>query len=253
MVRIIMHGANGKMGRTISELLDCNDNCTIVAGIDKNTDTYFDYPVFDSLEECILEADVIIDFSTASAVDSMLDWASAHRMPVVLCTTGLSSTQIQKVEQTANQIPIFFSANMSLGINLLINLVQKAASILYPADFDIEIVEKHHNQKIDSPSGTALYIANSINQSLDNQCSLVFDRSAHRKPREKSEIGVYGVRGGTIVGQHDVIFAGQDEVLEIRHTAYSKEIFATGAINAATYLITQPAGLYDMSNLIDNA
>lgn len=250
MTRIIMHGCNGQMGHTISKLVANDPTCTMVAGIDLNTTSHFDYPVFTSLEACDIEADVIIDFSIAKAVVPMLDTAISKKLPVVVCTTGLNEDQINIVKDSSNHIPVLFSANMSLGINLLVSLVQKATEILSPANFDIEIVEKHHNQKVDAPSGTALYIADSINETLNNEFEYKYDRSNERIKRPKKEIGIHAVRGGSIVGEHQVIFAGQDEIIEINHMAHSKDVFAVGSINASKFLATKEVGLYNMGDVI---
>lgn len=250
MTRIIMHGCNGKMGQTISRLVTENEHSVIVAGIDPNQTTNFDYPVFTSLDNCNIEADVIIDFSIAHAVENLLKTAMVKHLPVVVCTTGLNETQLAFVKECSTTIPVLFSYNMSLGINLLVNLVQKATEVLTNANFDIEIIEKHHNQKIDAPSGTAIYIADSINAVLDNSYGYKYDRSPDRIKRPKKEIGIHAVRGGTIVGEHQVIFAGEDEVLEINHMAYSKNVFAVGAINAAKFLAGKPIGLYNMGDVI---
>jgi len=250
MTRIIMHGCNWQMGHTISKLVDKDPTCTVVAGIDLNATSPFDYPVFTSLDKCDVEADVIIDFSIAKAVIPMLQTAIKHKTPLVVCTTGLDDQQIEAVKAAASQIPILFSANMSLGINLLVSLVQKATEILSPANFDIEIVEKHHNQKVDAPSGTALYIADSINETLNNEYSYKYDRSRERLKRPKKEIGIHAVRGGSIVGEHQVIFAGQDEIIEINHMAHSKDVFAVGSINASKFLAGQKPGLYNMGHVI---
>ena len=188
---------------------------------------------FDSLQDCDVEADVVIDFSNAKAVDGLLENCKKRRLPVVLCTTGLSKEQIQKVEDTAKETAVLKSANMSLGINLLMRLLQDAAKVLSPAGYDIEIVEKHHNKKVDAPSGTALALADAINETQDMKYAYCYDRSQERKPREKQEIGISAVRGGTIVGEHEVLFAGEDEVIEFKHTAYSKAVFAKGALEAA--------------------
>ena len=249
MVRAIMHGCNGKMGRMITEIVK-NDAIEIVAGIDTYTGTANDYPVFESIEACDVEADVVIDFSNASAVDHLLDYCAKKKLPVVLCTTGLSEEQLRKVEETAEQTAVLKSANMSLGINLLLKLLQNAAKVLGPAGFDIELVERHHNQKVDAPSGTALALADSVNEALDNQYTYVFDRSQVRQKRGEKEIGISAVRGGTIVGDHEVIFAGADEVIEFKHTAYSKAVFGKGAVEAAKFLAGKKAGKYDMSDVI---
>ena len=250
MVRAIMHGCNGKMGRVITGLIRDDDAIEIVAGIDTYTGTANDYPVFESIEACDVEADVVIDFSNASAVDHLLDYCAKKKLPVVLCTTGLSEEQLRKVEETAEQTAVLKSANMSLGINLLLKLLQNAAKVLGPAGFDIELVERHHNQKVDAPSGTALALADSVNEALDNQYTYLFDRSQVRQKRGEKEIGISAVRGGTIVGDHEVIFAGADEVIEFKHTAYSKAVFGKGSVEAAKFLAGKKAGKYDMSDVI---
>ena len=196
------------------------------------------------------EADVIIDFSSAKAADGLLDYCARTGMAVVLCTTGLSKEQTQKAEEVSKKAPVLRSANMSLGVNTLLKLLKEAAPVLYPAGFDVEIVEKHHNKKIDAPSGTALALADAVNESLDNTCHYKYDRFSERVPRDPKEIGIQSVRGGTIVGEHDVIFAGTDEVITFTHTAYSKAIFAKGAIQAAKFLGGKPAGLYSMADVI---
>lgn len=236
MVRIIMHGCNGKMGQVITRLAAEDGNCQIVAGIDTFRGIENTYPVFDNLKDCDVEADVVIDFSNAKAVDGLLEACCEKKLPVVLCTTGLSEEQLQKVEDAAKETAVLKSANMSLGINLLMRLLKDAAKVLAPAGYDIEIVEKHHNKKVDAPSGTALALADAINETQDPQYAYCFDRSQERKPREKREIGISAVRGGTIVGEHEVLFAGEDEVIEFKHTAYSKAVFGKGALEAAKFL-----------------
>lgn len=250
MTRIIMHGCNGAMGQTITRLLKEDETAQIVAGIDAKDSIDNGYPVFQSLRQCDVEADVIIDFSAAVAIDSLLDNAIAKRLPVVLCTTGLSEEQQKKVKMCSGMIPILKSANMSLGINMLMRILQDVVKVLEPAGFDVEIVEKHHNQKMDAPSGTALALADSINDAMDGQYEYVYDRSQVRQKREKKELGISAVRGGTIVGEHEVIFAGTDEVIEFKHTAHSKAVFAKGAITAAKFLAGRRPGLYDMSDVI---
>ena len=251
MVRAIMHGCNGAMGQVISGIAAKDEEISIVAGIDMRTEQKNDYPVFASLNECKVEADVVIDFSNAAAVDELLDWCAEKKMPVVLCTTGLSEVQLAKVEETAEKTAVLRSANMSLGINTLMKLIQDAAKVLATAGFDMEIVEKHHRLKLDAPSGTALALADSLNEAMDNQYHYVYDRSQRRQQRDDKEIGISAVRGGTIVGEHEVIFAGTDEVIEFKHTAYSKAIFGKGAIEAAKYLAGKPAGHYDMADVIE--
>ncbi len=250
MVRMIMHGCNGAMGQVISGIAAAQEDIQIVAGIDKNPVQKNDYPVFAALEDCDVEADVIVDFTAAAAVDHLLDYCAETKMPVVLCSTGLSEAQIQKVKDVAKETAVLRSANMSLGVNLLLKLVKEAAQVLAAADFDIEIVEKHHNKKLDAPSGTAIALADSMNEAMDNQYTYVYDRSTRRERRDKLEMGISAVRGGSIVGQHDVIFAGQDEVVTFNHTAYSKAIFAKGAVSAAKFLAGKDAGLYTMADVI---
>lgn len=250
MINIIMHGCNGKMGRVITEMIEKDENAQIVAGVDAYTGIDNAYPVFDSIDACNVKADVIIDFSTASAVDTLLDYCVAEQVPVVLCTTGLSSEQLAKVDEASKKVAVLKSANMSLGVNLLMKLLKDAVKVLAPAGFDVEIVEKHHNQKLDAPSGTAIALADSMNEAMDHTYEYVYDRSAVRKKRDSKEMGISAVRGGSIVGQHDVIFAGQDEVIEFTHTAYSKAIFAKGAVEAAKFLKGQSAGMYDMGDVI---
>lgn len=250
MTKIILYGCNGAMGQTITRLVKEDEKAEIVAGIDTKNTIENGYPVYQSLSLCNEEADVIIDFSSAAALDSLLDNAIAKRLPVVLCTTGLSEEQLKKVKASSGMIAILKSANMSLGINMLMRLLQDVVKTLEPAGFDIEIIEKHHNQKMDAPSGTALALADAVNDAMDGQYDYVYDRSQVRKKRDKKELGISAVRGGTIVGEHEVIFAGCDEVIEFKHTAYSKAVFAKGAITAAKFLAGRRPGLYDMSDVI---
>lgn len=250
MVRVIMHGCNGKMGQVITGLLAKDEEAQIVAGIDPFDDGHNAYPVFSSFHDCIVKADVIIDFAAAKAVDGLLDYSLKNQIPVVLCTTGLSEEQLERVREVSKSVAVLKSANMSLGINTLFKLLKQAAQILAPAGFDMEIVEKHHNQKVDAPSGTALALADSMKEALDDSYFYKYDRSQERKKREEKEIGISAVRGGTIVGEHEVFFCGEDEVIEFKHTAYSKSIFAKGAIEAAKFLAGKPAGMYDMSDVI---
>lgn len=250
MVKMIMHGCNGKMGRVITELAKNEEQLEIVAGIDRYTEIQNTYPVFESIETCDVEADVVVDFSNASAVDELLTYCEKRSLPVVLCTTGLSEEQLKHVEGASQKTAVLRSANMSLGINLLMKLLKDAAKVLAPAGFDVELIEKHHNQKLDAPSGTALALADSVNEALDHAYTYNYDRSQVRKKREKNEIGISAVRGGTIVGEHEVLFAGTDEVIEFKHTAYSRTVFAKGAVEAAKFLSGKPAGLYDMSHVI---
>ena len=250
MVKIIMHGCNGHMGQVISGIVEKDPDAEIVAGIDIADQGKNSYPVFTDIDACQVEADAIIDFSSAKATDKLLEYSAARQIPVVLCSTGLSQEQLAKVEETSRKVAVLKSANMSLGINTLLKLVQDAAKVLAAAGFDMEIVEKHHRLKLDAPSGTALALADSINEAMDNQYHYVYDRSQKREKRDDKDIGISAVRGGTIVGEHEIIFAGQDEVIEFKHTAYSKAIFGKGAVEAAKFLAGKPAGRYDMSDVI---
>lgn len=250
MVKIIMHGCNGHMGQVISGIVEKDPDAEIVAGIDIADQGKNSYPVFTDIDACQVEADAIIDFSSAKATDKLLEYSAARQIPVVLCSTGLSEEQLAKVEETSKKVAVLKSANMSLGINTLLKLVQDAAKVLATAGFDMEIVEKHHRLKVDAPSGTALALADSINEAMDNKYHYVYDRSQKREKRDDKEIGISEVRGGTIVGEHEIIFAGQDEVIEFKHTAYSKAIFGKGAVEAAKFLAGKPAGRYDMSDVI---
>lgn len=251
MIRVIMHGCNGKMGQVISGIIAGDADTEIVAGIDMRDDGHNPYPVFSRIADCNVEADCLIDFTTASAVDDLLAYCVEKKLPCVLCTTGLSEAQLKKVDEASESVAILRSANMSLGVNLLMKLLKEAAAILAPAGFDMEIVEKHHNLKLDAPSGTALALADSINEEFDRSYEYVYDRSTRRQKRPVKEIGISAVRGGSIVGDHDVIFAGQDEVITFSHTAYSKAIFGKGAVQAAKFLAGRPAGMYDMSDVIN--
>ena len=250
MVKIIMHGCNGHMGQVISGIVEKDPDAEIVAGIDIADQGKNSYPVFTDIDACQVEADAIIDFSSAKAADKLLEYSVARQIPVVLCSTGLSAEQLAKVEEASKKVAVLKSANMSLGINTLLKLIQDAAKVLATAGFDMEIVEKHHRLKVDAPSGTALALADSLNEAMDNQYHYVYDRSQRREQRDSREIGISAVRGGTIVGEHEVIFAGQDEVIEFKHTAYSKAIFGKGAVEAAKFLAGKPAGRYDMSDVI---
>ena len=250
MIKILMHGCNGKMGRMITDIVKNDENAVISAGVDAYTAVPNDYPVFDSLEKCDVDADVVIDFSNAGAVDALLDYCAEKKIPVVLCTTGLSEEQLEKVRETSEKTAVLKSANMSMGINLLLKLLKDAAKVLGNAGYDIELVERHHNQKLDAPSGTALALADSINEALNGEYHYVYDRSQVRQKRDAKEIGISAVRGGTIVGEHEVIFAGTDEVIEFRHSAYSRNVFAKGAVEAAKFLAGKETGMYDMGDVI---
>ena len=236
------------MGRVITECVEKRDNCEIVAGVDKVV-VEAPFPVVDDISKVNDDADVIIDFSHPSTLDSILEYATSKVLPVVLATTGYDNEQIDKINEYSKKIPVFFTYNMSLGVNLIADLAKRAAAVLSD-DFDIEIVEAHHNQKIDAPSGTALMLADAITADLDNSYYYEYDRHSKRQKREKKEIGIHAIRGGTIVGEHQVIFAGRDEIVTLSHSARSKEIFATGAVNASIYMIGKSAGLYTMSDLV---
>ena len=251
MVKVIMHGCNGKMGQVITRLIEQDKDAEIVAGIDPYDGIVNTYPVFKEIGMCDVDAGVIIDFASSVATDRLLAFCEEKKMPVVLCTTGLSPEQIQAVEALSKKVAVLKSANMSLGVNLLFKLLKEAAGTLAPAGFDIEVVEKHHNLKKDAPSGTALALADAINEELDNRYEYVYDRSGRREERSENEIGISAVRGGTIVGEHDVIFAGEDEVITFTHTAYSKAIFGKGAVEAAKFLKGKGAGLYNMQDVIE--
>jgi 4-hydroxy-tetrahydrodipicolinate reductase len=238
------------MGQVISNLVAQDENAKIVAGVDVFDDGRNPYPVFKNLEECTVAADAVIDFSSPKSLEVLLRVGIKRNLPLVLCTTGYTEEDIKKIEEASKEVAILRSANMSLGVNTLLKLVSVAANVLAKADFDIEIIEKHHNQKVDAPSGTALALADAINEALNNEYHYMYDRSKVRERRDKKEIGISAVRGGNIVGEHEVIFAGTDEVIEFKHTAYSKAIFGKGAITAAKYLAGKCPGLYSMGDVI---
>lgn len=250
MTRMIMHGCNGRMGHVICDLVKEDNDIEVVAGVDAFGESSYSFPVFKSLSECDVDADVIVDFSNASAVEGLLDFCVAKNIPVVLCSTGLSPEQLAKVKEASGKVAILKSANMSVGVNALLKVLKEVSPMFAAAGFDIEIVEKHHNQKLDAPSGTAIALADSINESLDNEYEYIYDRSTRREKRPVKEIGISAVRGGTIVGDHDVIFAGLDEVVTLSHRAYSRAIFGKGAITAAKFLAGKGPGMYDMSDAL---
>lgn len=250
MTKVIMCGCNGHMGQVITGICKEDPDIEIVAGIDLYDGIKNEYPVFSNIADCDIEADAVIDFSNVSVIDGMLKYCVEKQVPVVLCTTGLSEEQLRAVAEASKKVAILKSANMSLGINILLKLLQTAAQVLAPAGFDMEIVEKHHNQKLDAPSGTALALADAMNSALENAYDYKYDRSQERKKRDKYEIGIQAVRGGNIVGEHEVIFAGTDEVITFKHQATSKAVFGKGAVEAAKYLAGKPAGMYDMSDVI---
>ncbi|MCL2662721.1 MAG: 4-hydroxy-tetrahydrodipicolinate reductase [Oscillospiraceae bacterium] len=251
MIKLILFGCNGYMGRVVTTLADTDPAVTIVAGIDINLDTQQrnDYPVYKAANDITEDADIIIDFSSPSALDSLLNYSTKKQIPLILCATGYSPEQINEIEKASTKTAIFRSGNMSLGINLLIDLVSRASAVLGD-DFDIEIVEKHHKRKVDAPSGTALMLAGAAANALPEKPIYIYERESKREPRSKNEIGISSVRGGTVVGVHDVIFAGQDEVIEIRHTATSRDVFAAGAIKAAKYMHNKSPGMYNMKDVL---
>ncbi len=250
MTDIILSGCFGKMGRVITKSVSEREDCKIAAGVDI-IEAEADFPVFNSFDSVTVKADVIIDFSNPAALESMLDFAVKNNCGAVIATTGLSEAQINRINEASKIIPIFYSANMSIGVSLITELAKKAAHVL-GKDFDIEIVEAHHNQKIDSPSGTALMIADGISQALETKPRYEFDRHSKREKRTADEIGIHSIRGGTIVGEHEIIFAGHDEIIKISHSARSKELFAVGAINAAVFLKGKPSGMYSMKQLVED-
>lgn len=249
MTNIILSGCCGKMGRVIAREIEARDDCKVVAGVDIVSDSSLGFPVYDDFSKIQEDADSIIDFSNPAILKGLLAFATAKKIPVVICTTGFSPEQVAEIKKASEKTAIFYSGNMSLGINLLIELSKMAEKVLGTA-FDVEIVEKHHNQKLDAPSGTALMIADGISEVMEQEPQYVYDRHSYRKKREKNEIGIHAVRGGTIIGEHQVIFAGHDEVLTLTHQAQSKEVFAIGSINAAIYLNGKTPGMYDMSDML---
>ncbi len=252
MVRkIIISGCNGRMGRVVESICEADPDVSVVAGFDVSLESRA-FPVFVSPANFTGEADAVIDFSSPAALDGLLAFALERKVPLVLATTGYSDEQLTQIDEASKRIPIFRSANMSLGINVLLELVKKAAAVLGDS-YDIEIVEKHHNRKVDAPSGTALMIADAAASALNFKPEYVYERHSVRQSRDKKEIGISAVRGGTIVGIHEIMFAGRDEIIEIKHTAMSREIFANGAVKAAKFLagMSKP-GMYDMSMLVEN-
>ena len=248
MKKIILCGANGKMGHVIRNIVAADNECEIVAGVDINTEST-DFPIYSEIDSVKESADVIIDFSNPALLNSLLEYSAAKKIPVVIATTGFDDDQKKQIENAATENGVFFTYNMSLGINLLATLAKKAVDVL-GNDFDIEIIEKHHNQKIDAPSGTALMLADAICEEIDKPMKYEYDRHSKREKRSKNEIGMHAVRGGTLVGEHEIIFAGRDEIITLSHSARSKEIFAVGAVNAAKYMVGKGAGLYTMKDLI---
>ena len=249
--RIFLSGCMGRMGRVITEMVDGYDDCVIVAGSDVVENPLSKFPIYKDPMECKEEFDVIIDFSHVSAFAGITKFAEVNGKPIVMCTTGLSEEQKADLKALSEKVGAFYSGNMSLGINVLINLVKKAAAQLYP-DFDIELVEEHHNQKLDAPSGTALMIADAMNDTLNGQLEYVYERQSRRQKREKKELGIHSIRGGNIVGEHKVMFVGGEEILTISHSAQTRSVFARGAVTAAKYMLGKAPGMYDMQKMIGN-
>lgn len=252
MTNIAVCGACGKMGKFIYDVISERSDCKIVGGIDKFGEAYADFPVVKTAAELPVKPDVIIDFSHPSALDDLINYGLTNGVSLVLATTGYTDEDIKKIHKAAGQIPVFFTFNMTLGINLLAQLAKKAVKVL-GNQYDIEIIEKHHNQKIDAPSGTAIMLADAINEELDEKYTYTYDRHSVRAKRSKTEIGMHAVRGGTIVGEHEILFCGRDEVITLKHEAHSKQVFAVGAVNAAVFVAQKPAGLYAMSDLLSEA
>lgn len=251
-IRLIISGCNGRMGQAITRLCEQTSDIEIVAGLDVITEKRNGYPVFADPMECQIAADVLIDFSNATLLDQLLPYCLQRKLPAVICTTGHSPEQLNALESASKKLPLFRSGNMSLGINLITILLKKAAAVL-GENFDVEIVEKHHHGKMDAPSGTAIMLADAVREGLSYEPEYVYERQSVRQPRGKQEIGISAVRGGTIVGEHEVLFCGQDEVITFKHTAYSREIFANGAITAARFLSKVNApGLYDMNDALSD-
>ena len=249
MKKVIVHGCNGAMGKVVCEILRDNKNFEMIAGIDKTPLKFaHDFNLYDDIKKCQELPDVIIDFSIFDALPNLISFCKENKVPVVICTTGITQDIQTQINEASLEIPIFQSANMSLGINIISALLRKMTKVLHNLNFDIEIIEKHHNKKIDSPSGTALLLANRINNSLDNKLNYVFDYS--NKKRSKNDLGIHSIRGGSIVGEHSIIFAGLGETIEIKHTAQTKEIFALGAIEAANFILDKSPRIYSMDDLI---
>lgn len=249
MTKIILHGSNGRMGQVLQQMISQTDDLTVVAGVDQHPTTSAPFPEYARIAAVQEAADVVIDFSHYSAVPALVDYCLAKKLPVVVATTGLDDVAQKALHQAAEKIPVFFSANMSLGINLLAEAIKTISGAL-EADFNMEIIEKHHNQKKDAPSGTALLLADAVNESLVTKKDYIYGRHGADLENKITDLGIHAVRGGTIPGEHTVLYAGPDEVIELKHTAYSRNIFANGALKAAVYLSKQPAGLYNMTNLI---
>lgn len=250
MLNIILHGCNGKMGKTLQNIISQEQDMTVIAGIDSNIGSEpVPFRLFTTPLDCEIKADVVIDFSSHDAVEELLAYCTKVKVPVVIATTALGDRELELVWKASEEIPVFHSANMSLGINVVSKMLKTAAPIL-EEDFNIEIIEKHHNKKADSPSGTALLLANAINDSVAEKKEFIFGRHSKTDSCKLSELGIHSVRGGSIPGEHTVIFAGPDEVIEVKHTVYSREIFAYGALKAARFIVGKSSGLYTMEDMI---
>lgn len=247
MIRVLLNGCNGKMGRVISEMAKSSTNISIVSGVDKNSSN-LDFPCYSSIQECKDEIDVILDFSRPDALDTLCQYSKEKNIPIVFCTTGYSSEQLSKIHSLSKEVAVFHSANMSIGVNIVNNILKGISNMLYK-DFDIEIIEKHHNQKVDAPSGTALLLANTIKNSIEDETIFINGRDGLSK-RQSKEIGIHAVRGGNIIGDHEIIFAGKGECIEIKHTAISREVFAVGALKACEYMYEKEKGLYSMDDVV---
>lgn len=247
MIRILLNGCCGKMGRVISTIVKNHPDLSIVCGIDRITDNS-EYPVFKAIEECTVASDVILDFSRPDALPSLLKFALGKNIPIVLCTTGFSQSDITLMKDYSTKIPVFRSANMSIGINIINNILKNISAKLYE-DFDIEIIEKHHNQKVDAPSGTAVLLGDTIKEAISDEIVFVHGRDGYSK-RTRNEIGIHSIRGGSIVGEHEVIFAGQGETIEIKHTAISREVFGVGALKACAFMFGKEKGFYSMDDVV---
>ena len=250
MTKIIITGCNGRMGQMITDIVTEDNDAVIVAGVDIVNNRNNSYPVFTDISDCDIMADVIIDVSSSQGIEERISYAVDKHIPVIVCSTGMSDSQIAYITEASKKVAVLKSSNMSLGINLLMKLVKEAARKLADNGFDIEIVEKHHNQKLDAPSGTALALADSINEELGDRYEYVYDRSQVRRKRGKEELGISAVRGGTITGPHDVICAGTDEVITLSHMAYSRAVFAKGSVVAAKFMKGKGAGYYDMADVL---
>lgn len=251
MIRILLSGCCGKMGRMVTECADKFPDLSIAAGLDVLSDTKASYPIFKNIFDCNVDVDVILDFSRPNSLKDLTTFAAKHNTPLVLCTTGYSPEDEHLIRTTSNSVAVFHSANMSLGVNVVNNILRKISAALYK-DFDIEIIEKHHNQKVDAPSGTALMLANTIKSSIEDETIFTHGRNGIAK-RHKKEIGVHAIRGGNIVGDHEIIFAGQGECIEIKHSAISREVFAVGALRACQFIYNKDKGIYDMDNVVNES